>query len=456
MANAAAKYILSAEDKTKGAVASVKRGFESLNSSAKKVAKGMKAFGVGVLALKAWRVAAASADTAIQNLAKTNADFARTLAETEKAYEDMHRAGALTIEAQEALNKAVKDPALQQSMRAGADLTARIVTEVKMLGIAWQVVLARSLQALGVIEVAQERIERGPNSGRGYVRDLGDMDAAKKLGDMQNKTFDDRIKAEAKAAADARKKAAEDEEKYLDEFAKGLVRREELMREYRDSVIDGTTADKMFGQMQRDLIDEETGSLKQSLDDFAAAGIDTVGQILDESERASKELSIYADQAARNMQDAFADFLFDPFDKGVKGMLKGFIDVTRRMIAEQAAAKLFGGGFGKFLTGAVGSLFGGGGGTPTSANFSGPRAAGGPVSGGKSYLIGERGPELFTPGTSGHITPNHALGVGVVQNITVDARGATVDAIRAIPAAMAEAKRQAVDEVADMIRRGRL
>ena len=47
------------------------------------------------------------------------------------------------------------------------------------------------------------------------------------------------------------------------------------------------------------------------------------------------------------------------------------------------------------------------------------RANGGPVMGGGSYLVGERGPELFTPGTSGNITPNNAMGGGA--NITVNA-----------------------------------
>jgi hypothetical protein len=40
------------------------------------------------------------------------------------------------------------------------------------------------------------------------------------------------------------------------------------------------------------------------------------------------------------------------------------------------------------------------------------RAAGGPVAGGTSYLVGEKGPELFTPGASGAISPNGA-GVAV-------------------------------------------
>jgi hypothetical protein len=41
------------------------------------------------------------------------------------------------------------------------------------------------------------------------------------------------------------------------------------------------------------------------------------------------------------------------------------------------------------------------------------RAAGGPVSAGGTYVVGERGPELLTMGSSGGvITPNHALGGG--------------------------------------------
>ena len=45
---------------------------------------------------------------------------------------------------------------------------------------------------------------------------------------------------------------------------------------------------------------------------------------------------------------------------------------------------------------------------------------GGPVGANKSFLVGESGPELFTPGQNGHITPNNQLGgqpVNVTYNI---------------------------------------
>lgn len=51
-----------------------------------------------------------------------------------------------------------------------------------------------------------------------------------------------------------------------------------------------------------------------------------------------------------------------------------------------------------------------------SQQYSG-RALGGPVMGGKSYIVGEGGPELFTPSTTGNITRNNQLGGGGATNI---------------------------------------
>ena len=57
----------------------------------------------------------------------------------------------------------------------------------------------------------------------------------------------------------------------------------------------------------------------------------------------------------------------------------------------------------------------------------GVRAEGGPVMKGGSYLVGERGPEMFSPGVSGMITPNHALGGGTTVIVNVDASGSSVE-----------------------------
>lgn len=53
------------------------------------------------------------------------------------------------------------------------------------------------------------------------------------------------------------------------------------------------------------------------------------------------------------------------------------------------------------------------------------RASGGPVKGGSPYVVGEKGPELFVPGSSGNIVPNHAMG-GANVVVNVDASGSSV------------------------------
>lgn len=59
-------------------------------------------------------------------------------------------------------------------------------------------------------------------------------------------------------------------------------------------------------------------------------------------------------------------------------------------------------------------------GGPYSWGIAGKLAGGGPTIAGKSYLVGERGPEIFTAGMSGRITPN---GSGGGQTVVVNMYG---------------------------------
>lgn len=61
-----------------------------------------------------------------------------------------------------------------------------------------------------------------------------------------------------------------------------------------------------------------------------------------------------------------------------------------------------------------------------STQYTGARRQGGLVGENQSYLVGESGPEMFTPSTSGRIIPNDQIGQGVTVNFnisTVDAQG---------------------------------
>jgi tape measure domain-containing protein len=76
----------------------------------------------------------------------------------------------------------------------------------------------------------------------------------------------------------------------------------------------------------------------------------------------------------------------------------------------------------------VGAYMGGGGIEGiTMGTFGGTRAKGGPVSSGQTYMVGERGPELFVPGRSGSIVPNGAMGGDVNVVVNVDAKGSSVE-----------------------------
>lgn len=135
----------------------------------------------------------------------------------------------------------------------------------------------------------------------------------------------------------------------------------------------------------------------------------------------------------------------------------GFEDLKRvalSVMAEIAASAIRGG---------IGAIFGGGGGAGGSgigqtiaalvtalAGVPG-RALGGPVTAGRAYLVGERGPEYFVPAASGRIEPPRAPAARDIRlSITVNAAaGAEPQALRASSRQVARAVRQALIQVGD-------
>lgn len=170
-----------------------------------------------------------------------------------------------------------------------------------------------------------------------------------------------------------------------------------------------------------------------------------IGAIGDEYEKSQQKAAVWAfdmeeagKQASRNIQDAFADFLFDPFDKGMGGMIDSFANTMRRMIAEAESARIlsaiFGddgisfSGLGKSIGGFLG--FGGApkasGSTAASADaflneqfFDGYFADGGFIKPGHFGIAGEAGAELVFGGKTGaSVIPQKAMGKSVVINQT--------------------------------------
>ena len=196
------------------------------------------------------------------------------------------------------------------------------------------------------------------------------------------------------------------------------------------------------------LITQET--LNRALTD---AG-ENFNNLTDDVTFATDEMTVFADQAARNMQDSFAAFLFDPFGDGLDGMLSGFLTTMQQMAADLAAQQIF-----KLIGGALSGVGGAGGilsgifadgGIMTSAGPMPLRsyATGGIATTPQLSLFGEGStPEAYVPlpdGRSIPVTMSGGAGGGNQYNITVNVRSAEGDSPSQTGQKAAEAMTRAI------------
>lgn len=127
---------------------------------------------------------------------------------------------------------------------------------------------------------------------------------------------------------------------------------------------------------------------------------------------------------------------------GIEGFVKSVIQQIPIAIAQFIALKAAT----TFLGGIGGGLLGG-----FLGGFGGARAEGGPTLPGRTYLVGERGPELLTMGSSpGFVTPMSGGGMSVhIENHVSGADFASDGTLTRIFRGMTTAARQGVSEALD-------
>jgi hypothetical protein len=172
------------------------------------------------------------------------------------------------------------------------------------------------------------------------------------------------------------------------------------------------------------------------------------------------------EEFGRTVQSSLSDVFFNA-GKGADGFADSVLNAFKRILADAAANKvvgLLGGLFGAKKDPGVGGGSGSGIlGSVLGSLFGGFRAEGGPVSSGMGYVVGERGPELFMPTQSGTIIPSGSRMSGAVtlnMPVSIDARGATVDAVKMLearlPGMLKKTSDNAVARVKEEKRRGSL
>lgn len=170
-------------------------------------------------------------------------------------------------------------------------------------------------------------------------------------------------------------------------------------------------------------LDDAAGALQRFADGPAQAAADAVG---DAFTRAGKRMSGALADAARSGEVS------------VKGLASAILRDLSGLAIEQYVTKP--------LDGLLGSLARS---LPGALGLSGARAAGGPVSAGHAYLVGERGPEVFVPRHGGSIeSASTARPIAITINVPA---GGSAEAARKSSAQIAAALARAVQQGSNLL-----
>lgn len=159
-----------------------------------------------------------------------------------------------------------------------------------------------------------------------------------------------------------------------------------------------------------ELINREFAGKPEQVEQWAEAIMVATAGIRKSTDEAGVQISEFAKQSARNIQDALGESVLASMEGNAKQIEDIWKNMLKRLVAQTATAQL--GGYllgdqysktGK-IGGALGSFF-----DYLKGLGGGARASGGPVAAGKPYLVGELGPELVVPRSSGTVVPNSDL-----------------------------------------------
>ena len=201
-------------------------------------------------------------------------------------------------------------------------------------------------------------------------------------------------------------------------------RRKELEVQTEQTKLEGLIADTIDAKTEKSRVNMqiltralEAGTISEA--QYLEAVQLEMERLSGTSKKVADEMTEFFKEAARNIQNAMGDFLFDFMQGKLTDMgsqIKAMIDrMVANFLAAKAATALFGADFG--TTGNVGGIVG-----DVFGAIAGARAEGGPVQAGQTYIVGEKRAELFTPSTSGYIHPDtSALAGGGNVSISISA-----------------------------------
>jgi hypothetical protein len=175
-----------------------------------------------------------------------------------------------------------------------------------------------------------------------------------------------------------------------------LIQQDRLTERINEGQLSLSAASEAMAENQRRAIDltvtmdDLAGSLSGAGAGAGGGGKSPVAKLADDL----KEVGAASMNLNQSLAGVFTDAITGA--KSLQEGLQGLLKQMASMFLNQAFMNVLGNIFPSF----------------GKINFGGARAMGGPVASGRTYLVGEQGPELFTPSGSGQIVPNNALGGG--------------------------------------------
>ena len=183
-----------------------------------------------------------------------------------------------------------------------------------------------------------------------------------------------------------------------------------------DQYILGLGKERDFITQRLELGDREA-AIRQKIAEAVALYGEENREAIDKAVRALAQAEDQALQVQK-LRDLYKG-VAQTIEDGLVNAIQGAIDGTKSL--GDVARSVFGEIQRSLLRFGVNSLLGG---IPGIGQFF--RANGGTVSKGKSYIVGERGAEMFVPNAGGRIVPNSDLGGSTNVVVNVDASGSSV------------------------------
>lgn len=210
-----------------------------------------------------------------------------------------------------------------------------------------------------------------------------------------------------KKALDAAKKEAEAYDDWMQQMREGELDRYVRMLDQQDAALKKSIEDQK----------KEEEAYQEWMREMQGAEHDRYYDMLAQREDAAKKTQDLAKELGLTFTSAFEDAIAGGKSLGevLRGLEQDIIRlITRKLVTEP---------LGNMFTSWLGSVIPG---------FGGARATGGDVIGGRAYLVGENGPEMFVPRTTGTVVPNtsrqQTQRAGNVINVNVTAvQGMTRD-----------------------------